>query len=217
MMNTDLTASSRALPFGAAPTKPLERLNSSSSSCSLGSVDSNDGDRQLPEDFRPHKFAVLCGLGKQFCRATGNRRLKVLCNLFIDKYAKATTRDEKSGIAAEIVSIVHESCGGRGGFVRDRDGRGWESSHKFARRRVTTALRDCRPDKYASSSSIRLAKKQSERLQAKWRKQAGEFFEGTKPKDWQTLSSHESDEEDVSSLQLIDGDEHSPLSGTSMI
>jgi hypothetical protein len=121
----------------------------------------------LPPDFQPHEFSVLCGQEKQRYRLTpGNRRLGDLCRMHIEKYARANTKGGKSTIVCEIYSIIQESCpNGQGVFIKNIDGSWYECSMKMARRKITSTLRECLPDRYPSSNASRRERKAKRKLE----------------------------------------------------
>lgn len=116
----------------------------------------------LPVNFIPSHYSVICGRGKACTDAVGNRRLKVTASIFLEKYSKASTKEEKSMIVTEIMDIVEDACPDEiGAFIRYDKGRWWVVDHMAAREKVGALLRDCLHTKYRSSTKSKLARKRS--------------------------------------------------------
>jgi hypothetical protein len=85
----------------------------------------------LPEHYVPSKYCVLCGRGRGCFNAIGNRRFRVLVNIYLEKYKEAPNRLVKGQIVSEIVDTVR---GSGGQFAKiDDDGRWWEIGDCAAR------------------------------------------------------------------------------------
>jgi hypothetical protein len=93
----------------------------------------------LPEDFRPLPESVIIGKSRISKDAEGNFRLKSLAATFLDKYAAANTKAEKSKIVSSIVEMVRSTCP-IGAFIKqnERDGRWYECPNSVAREKVST-------------------------------------------------------------------------------
>ena len=116
--------------------------------------------RPLPIEFTPTPYSVICGRGKVCTDAIGNRRLKIIASMFLDKYAAANTREEKSVIVTEIMDIVEDACPDKNAaFIRYNEGRWWRVESMAAREKVGALLRDCLHSKYRSSSKSKQAKR----------------------------------------------------------
>jgi hypothetical protein len=70
-----------------------------------------------------------------------------------------SSKGAKSAIVSNIVSMIAESCEGREGFIKYKNGRWWECTASFAHQHVSAALRDCCPDMYSSSTNSKLNKR----------------------------------------------------------
>jgi hypothetical protein len=84
----------------------------------------------LPDDYVPSKYCVLCGRGREYFNAIGNRRFRVLVTIYLEKYKEAPNRLVKGQIVSEIVDTVRGS-GGR--FAKQDDGQWWEIGDCAAR------------------------------------------------------------------------------------
>ena len=77
----------------------------------------------LPHDFQPFPYSVICGRGKACTESVGNRRLKVIASMFLEKYASASNKDEKSAIVSEIIEIISGEHPFREGFIDEMEDR----------------------------------------------------------------------------------------------
>ena len=81
----------------------------------------------LPEDFKPTPYSVICGRGRKVSQAIGNRRLQVIAQMFITRYAQSSRKEEKSKIVSDILEMVRDAAQDkRYAFIRYYDGRWWE-------------------------------------------------------------------------------------------
>jgi hypothetical protein len=116
--------------------------------------------KPLPIDFVPSAYSVICGRGKVCTDSVGNRRLKVIAGMFLERYSSASTKELKSMIVSQIMDILEEACPDqRGQFVRFSEGRWWSIDHMAAREKVGALLRDCLHTKYRSSNKAKLARR----------------------------------------------------------
>ena len=68
----------------------------------------------------------------------GNRRLRVLISLQLQRYVSTTSRFEKSNVIDLLVEQVREAAGPRGGFVkRDQNGVWFQMTKSLAREKVS--------------------------------------------------------------------------------
>jgi hypothetical protein len=120
---------------------------------------------QLPEGFIPSPHSVIIGRSKQCKQAVGNRRLRILCSSFLNKYSNAINRSVKSQVVSDIVTMVRDACP-VGSFIK-RAGKGedaiwFEVNESTAREKVGYVFRDLLGDDYRSSSKSKAAKRQRE-------------------------------------------------------
>jgi hypothetical protein len=114
----------------------------------------------LPVDFVPSAYSVICGRGKVCTDSVGNRRLKVIAGMFLERYSNASTKELKSMIVTQIMDILEEACPNQQAqFVRFSEGRWWSIDHMAAREKVGALLRDCLHTKYRSSNKAKLARR----------------------------------------------------------
>jgi hypothetical protein len=85
---------------------------------------------QLPRDFEPGNYSVICGRGKEFYNSIGNRRFRVMVSTFLDRYARAESKSKKSQIVLDIVAIIRSAGGG---FIKYENGCWWEVGDNNAR------------------------------------------------------------------------------------
>lgn len=94
-----------------------------------------DGMAALATNFHPGPFDVICARGRSAHNHSGNRRMRVLIEMNLGKYSKATTRLDKTIIVSSIVDSILESSPS-GGFVREEDGRWYLAGDHTAREKV---------------------------------------------------------------------------------
>lgn len=112
----------------------------------------------LPTDFQPSAYSVVCGRGRRAFDAIGNRRLAVIASLFVERYANATKKEEKTLIVSEILNMMQSACPNRQhAFVRYSGGRWFRVQNLHAREKIGTVLRDSLHSKYKSSTKSKLA------------------------------------------------------------
>lgn len=85
---------------------------------------------QLPPDFQPSNYCVLCGRGKDCWNSIGNRRFRVIVSIFLLRYAQAESKSMKSQIVSDVVDMVR---GAGGHFLKFEDGSWWEVGDSAAR------------------------------------------------------------------------------------
>lgn len=114
--------------------------------------------RTLPENFNPGNYDVICGRGKIPMNHIGNKRFKVVIDNYYERYAKASTKFEKTLVVSEIVDTIRENSGA-GGFVKFCEvggGYWYEVGDQMAREKVSQALRNQLADQYKSSNVRKL-------------------------------------------------------------
>ena len=77
----------------------------------------------LPNTFRPGNYHVICTNSGDPCFnkksfqgnnqniAVGNRRLRIITNLFVNKYVTSATKMERHNIINNIVNVIREAGG----------------------------------------------------------------------------------------------------------
>ena len=115
-----------------------EKSSSSSAAASLARSDP-DLMRQLPEDFVPGPFDVICSRGGSVKKHSGNMRYKHILELNLPAYDKAKNRVDKSQIVSSIIDAIREASP-NGGFVREENGRWFIVADTFAREKVRKTL-----------------------------------------------------------------------------
>ena len=100
---------------------------------------SNKQARILPESFQPSPDSVVVGKTRVSKEAEGNFRLKALASTFLDRYASANTKAEKSEIVTTIVNMIRSICP-IGAFVKqsEKDDRWYECPNGVAREKVSS-------------------------------------------------------------------------------
>lgn len=85
---------------------------------------------------------ILCGRGKVSFNHCGNRRFRHIVSQAIDEYSQASSKWEKSLVAARLVSVIH-SAGGR--FLKQKkenEDEWYELSSSESKSKVSHAIRD---------------------------------------------------------------------------
>lgn len=114
----------------------------------------------LPYDFVPNNYTVLCGRGKEFFNAIGNRRFRIIVDMNLERYSNTQTKSQKSQIVSEIVEIIR---GAGGGFVKQnpKDGSWYEVGDSVAREKVGALFRDCLHEQYSSAAKSKTARRRA--------------------------------------------------------
>lgn len=145
-MNPSFPSSSSSAPSQKQNTRfPSRNVDSKTSPVQhrklTGRRQSSDRDAKLlPKAFEPSPNSVVIGKSRISKDAEGNFRLKTLAATFLDMYATASTKADKSEIVSRIVDIVRSKCS-TGAFVKhnDKDGRWYECPKGVAREKVSIA------------------------------------------------------------------------------
>ena len=110
---------------------------------------------ELPKDFHPGDFDVICARGKQAKNHAGNKYYRSLINQAMEQYSQAKNKYEKTLIVSSIVDEVRERSPG-GGFVKqESDGFWHEVGDHLAREKVGQNLRDGLSKQYKSSTKAK--------------------------------------------------------------
>jgi hypothetical protein len=159
------------------------------SSGDIQPVGKNTKAKLLPSDFKPAPYSVIIGRGKESKEAIGNRRLRVLASTFMDKYADAINKTEKSKIVSSLVTMVRDACP-TGAFIKlGKDGRWFEVEEAVAREKVGYTFRELLGGTYRSSSFSKVARRNQQRssqetqTEVEWDNQSS-IFEFDCSEDW---------------------------------
>ena len=97
---------------------------------------------QMPLNFVPSSYDILCGKGRNCIQNVGNQRLRVQIDMNIQRYKKARNKYEKTLIVSEIVEAARSYHPTRKGhFVRQESGRWVEIGDKAAREKIGHTIR----------------------------------------------------------------------------
>ena len=96
------------------------------------------GRSQLPADFKPSLFSVICGRGKDSYDHTGNHHFRELAHMFVGRYARAGSKVEKSKIVSEMVAMIHQADGI---FCKYEKGAWFHVGDQCAREKASALLR----------------------------------------------------------------------------
>jgi len=99
---------------------------------------------QLPADFVPSDFDVVCAKGREAFNHPGNQRFRITIANHLQRYSQAKSKLQKSSLVDEIVDMVRKESGDVGGFVRQdtRTGLWYEIGDHHAREKVGHGFRE---------------------------------------------------------------------------
>ena len=95
-------------------------------------ISKKKGRMELPNDFVPGRYSVLCGRGAACTKSPGNRHLKSLVTKYLKPYSEAQTKIEKSSIVSNIIRAVRRVAP-EGSFIKMEKGRWVSVDDAFAR------------------------------------------------------------------------------------
>ena len=78
--------------------------------------------------------------------------------MYLEEYADAKTKPEKSAIVSKVYKLIQEASPG-GGFVTYENFRWYECSERIAKEKIGASFRDFLHEKYKSSAKSKQAKK----------------------------------------------------------
>jgi hypothetical protein len=107
-------------------------------------------------DFHPSDSSVICGRGKNSFNHIGNRRYRILANMFIDRYSQAATKTAKSAIVSEVITLIRQAGGN---FWKFKSGAWFVVEDDYAREKVGASLRDLLHSTYRSSTKAKARRK----------------------------------------------------------
>lgn len=121
----------------------------------LSSFSANSTERQLPADYEPNDFDVVCGRGKGSYDRDGNRTFRLLVARYVDEYEGCETKIEKSRLLERIVAVTKEQNNGQTHFVKYNrtQNRWYEVSNDHAREKVGHTMRVAVASKQEMASS----------------------------------------------------------------
>lgn len=128
--------------FARATILPDDAMSSYAPSSSVSSCFGSDC-TELPSDFEPSYYDIICGRGKGCTNWVGNRRFRVTIQMNKQRYRDAPTKVEKSKVVDEIVKTI-ESNSPNAGFIKQDPftERWYKISRQQARNKVAHAMRD---------------------------------------------------------------------------
>lgn len=124
------------MSFGAAPGRRMASFGS----MIPGNKMSRGAPSNQPLVIRPND--VLCGRGKTSFNHSGNIRFRHIISQAIDEYRAATSKWEKSLVAARLVSVIHSSGGRFLKQKKDNEDEWYELSSSESKSKVSHAIRD---------------------------------------------------------------------------
>jgi hypothetical protein len=139
-------------------------MQSAETNLLLSAVNHNTNDNklqmgELPANFEPNNYTVICGRGQEAYNSVGNGRFRELVSGYSDHYSLAGSRYEKSAIVTEIIETVHSSGGC---FVRRQKGRFCKVANAVSREKVGALFRVLLRAQYRSSTKAKADRKSVE-------------------------------------------------------
>jgi hypothetical protein len=122
-------------------TERIDSVISSSSAARLEEPCTLSPQFECPAGIEPAD--VLCGRDKLSHAHCGNKRFRHIIEMNREAYQTAPTRERKTNITGQIVSMVRE-CGGRFLKVDDATGEWVDVGDTYAREKVSHALRSAK-------------------------------------------------------------------------
>jgi hypothetical protein len=115
---------------------------------------------QLGDDFKPSRFSVICGRGKDSYDHVGNHHFRELASMFVARYVRAGSKADKSEIVSEMVGMIHQA---EGTFCKFENGAWFQVGDHYAREKAGALLRDMVHTQQLSSSSPVVKVKQAKK------------------------------------------------------
>jgi hypothetical protein len=126
---------------------------------------------QLPTEFQPSEYSVVCGRGKDSFNHVGNRRFRALASMFIERYSQSGSKVAKSAIVSEIIDVIRQAGGN---FCKVQKGAWFEVGDHQAREKVSALLRDLLHTQYRSSAKAKVARRWSMQRNQEQDEQSGQ-------------------------------------------
>eukprot|EP00546_Thalassionema_frauenfeldii_P004574 CAMPEP_0178919418 /NCGR_PEP_ID=MMETSP0786-20121207/14423_1 /TAXON_ID=186022 /ORGANISM="Thalassionema frauenfeldii, Strain CCMP 1798" /LENGTH=383 /DNA_ID=CAMNT_0020593341 /DNA_START=49 /DNA_END=1200 /DNA_ORIENTATION=+ len=122
---------------------------------------------ELPANYKPGKFDVICGKGKGCFNHEGNKHFREIVAKQLDPYSEANTKLAKSAIVSSIITMVRD-LSPNGGFIKRDTSTGlWhEVGDHLAREKVGQTMRDALHHQYRSSTKSKKKRRQMEQAKA---------------------------------------------------
>jgi hypothetical protein len=119
---------------------PLQATNSQRLKISDLSVSaSKNGRSQLGADFKPSRFSVICGRGRDSYDHAGNHNFRELATFFVARYSRAGSKGDRSEIVSEMVGMIYQA---NGTFCQFEKGVWFKVADHYAREKAAALLRD---------------------------------------------------------------------------
>jgi hypothetical protein len=136
---------------------PLQATNSQPMKISDLSVSaSKNGRSQLGADFKPSRFSVICGRGRDSYDHVGNYNFRELATLFVARYSRAGSKGDRSEIVSEMVGMIYQA---NGTFCQFEKGVWFKVADHYAREKAGALLRDMVHTQQRSLVKAKKAKK----------------------------------------------------------
>jgi hypothetical protein len=113
---------------------------------------------QLPAEFQPSDYSVVCGRGKDSFNHVGNHRFRALVTMFIERYSQAGSKVARSAIVSEIIDVIRQAGGN---FCKLQRGAWFVVGDPQAREKVGALLRDLLYTQYRSSAKAKVRRRWS--------------------------------------------------------
>jgi hypothetical protein len=130
--------------------------------------------RRLPEEFQPGSLDVICQRGR--VAFLHNQHFRKLVEGYVDRYANASSRVDKSMVVSEVMARVREASPD-GGFVRlEGDGFYYEVGDAIAREKCGGAFREFLHARYRSTTKSKRVIRQKQQQKQEEQKLVGQVI-----------------------------------------
>jgi hypothetical protein len=119
--------------------------------------------KRLSKSFKPLPYTVILGKGKLPAQAIGNRRLCILVQNQLERYANAGHKKDKTSLVWGLFCTIQDLCCHKGAFVKFDGKSWWEVSDLMAREKIATTFRNYLHSLYRSSNKNKAAKRRAVR------------------------------------------------------
>lgn len=108
----------------------------------IADMAASDDMKQLPSEFQPTDFDIICGRGKGHYNRPGCKRLREVIRGFIPEYLASKSKVDKSAVISRILDAVKSQNNSTTRFVKCKKGSWYEIGDDQAREKVGHTMRE---------------------------------------------------------------------------